>query len=66
MGRSMTEETPPWDEYVETSAKVLGLPMDPAWKDSVRANIEVIFRLARLVESFELPDDEEPAPVFEA
>jgi len=58
--------TPPLDDYIDTAAQALGLPMEPAWKPSVKANLEVTLRLAELVAAFELPDDAEPAPVFKA
>ncbi len=45
---------------------MLKLPIESAWLPSIRANVEVTFRLAQLVEDFPLPDEAEPAPVFEA
>jgi hypothetical protein len=54
------------DAYIETSAVVLGLTIAPEWRAAVRANLAVTFRLAALVEAFELPDEAEPAPVFTA
>jgi hypothetical protein len=65
-GNSMTSEAPSWDDYVATSARALGFSLEPSWKEGVRENIKVIFRIAGAVDSFELPDDIEPAPVFEA
>jgi len=54
------------DDYIDAAARVLDLPLEPAWKPSVRANLEVTLRLAALVTEFALPDEAEPAPVFEA
>jgi hypothetical protein len=54
------------DAYIDAAAQALGIPVEPAWKDAVRANLEVTFRLAALVDGKELPDDAEPAPVFKA
>ncbi len=54
------------DTWITSSARLLNLPFDPAWLPSIRANVEVTFRLAKLVDDFPLPDDAEPAPVFEA
>jgi hypothetical protein len=54
------------DAFMEASAQALDLPLEPAWKAGVRANLEVTFRLAGTVAAFELPDEAEPAPVFEA
>lgn len=54
------------DALVDVAAKAMGLPIEPAWKPAIRANLQVGFHLAAIVEEFELPDDAEPAPVFEA
>ncbi len=57
---------PPLDDYMDAAAQALGLPLEPAWKPSVKANLEVTLHLAELVAAYELPDDAEPAPVFKA
>ena len=54
------------DSFIDSSAHALGLTVEPEWKPSVRANLEVTFKLAALVGEKELPDDAEPAPVFKA
>jgi Protein of unknown function (DUF4089) len=54
------------DQLVALSAKVLALPLDPAWHASVRFNLQLILDHAAKVESFPLPDETEPAPVFHA
>jgi hypothetical protein len=54
------------DAYIDAAAQALGIPVEPAWKGAVRANLEVTFRLAALVDGKELADDAEPAPVFRA
>jgi hypothetical protein len=51
------------DTWITSSA---GLPIESAWLPSIRANVEVTFRLAKLVDDFPLPDEAGPAPVFEA
>ena len=56
----------PLDDYVDAAAKALALPIDPAWKPAVRANLEFSLRIARLVDEFPLPDETEPASVFAA
>jgi len=56
----------PLDQLIDTAAVVLDLPVEPAWKPAVKANLEVTLRLATLFGSFPLPDDAEPAPVFVA
>jgi hypothetical protein len=54
------------DSYIESAAAALGIPLDPAWKPAIRANLDVTFKFAALVGEKELPDDAEPAPVFKA
>jgi hypothetical protein len=51
--------------WIRSSAAMLDLPLDPAWMPAVKANVEVTFRLAALVDEFPLPDEIEPAPVYE-
>jgi hypothetical protein len=54
------------DDYIDAAARALALPIEPAWKPAVRANLELTLRLAEVVAEFPLPDEAEPAPVFEA
>jgi hypothetical protein len=56
----------PLDDYIDAVAKALALPVAAAWRPSVKANLEVSLRLARLVDEFALPDETEPASVFAA
>ena len=56
----------PTDDFIEAAAKSLDLSLDPAWKASIRSNLEVTFKLAQLVEDFPLSDEAEPAPVYKA
>jgi hypothetical protein len=54
------------DKLIDASTAALSLPIDPAWKPAIKANLQVTLRLAAIVDAFELPDEAEPAPVFEA
>jgi hypothetical protein len=54
------------DALIEAGAAALALPIEPEWKPAIRANLAVTLRLADMVAEFPLPDDAEPAPVFEA
>ncbi len=56
----------PLDDYIDAVSKALALTVEDAWKPSVRANLDVSLRLARLVDEFQLPDETEPASVFAA
>ncbi len=54
------------DAFMDSSAGILGLSIAPEWREAVRANLAVTFRLGALLWEFELPDTAEPAPVFTA
>ena len=54
------------DEYIDAAAKALGLSLDPAWKPAVRSNLDVTLKMARMVQEFPLPDEIEPASIYEA
>jgi hypothetical protein len=54
------------DALIDASAAALALPIAPEWKPAIRANLAVTLRLAAMVAEFPLPDEAEPAPVFEA
>jgi hypothetical protein len=54
------------DDFIEAAARALELPLEPGWKPSVKANLDVTLKQAALVTEFELPDDAEPAPIFKA
>ena len=54
------------DHFIGAAAHALALPVEPAWKPAIRANLEVTLRLANSFADFPLPDDAEPAPVFVA
>jgi len=54
------------DIYIDAAAEALALPLDPAWKPAVKANLLVNLRLGSIAADFALPDEAEPAPVFGA
>lgn len=54
------------DAYMDASAAMLGLRIEPAWRDSIRFNLATTFRLGAVVLDDPLDDEAEPAPVFEA
>jgi hypothetical protein len=54
------------DKLIDASAAALGLPIEPEWKPAIKANLAVTLRLANMVATFSLPDEAEPAPIFEA
>ena len=58
--------TDPLDDYIDVVASALALPVDAAWKPAIRANLDVTLKMARLVQEFPLPDEIEPASIYEA
>ncbi|MGB6348838.1 MAG: DUF4089 domain-containing protein [Pseudolabrys sp.] len=56
----------PLDDFINASARILGLPMRTDWLPAVRVNLEVTLKHAALVAGFEMSDDAEPAPTFTA
>ena len=60
-------ETPPPDPEAILAALLpsTGIPMDPAWRAAVLANLRVAGAIAASLQAFPLPDAVEPAPVFE-
>jgi hypothetical protein len=54
------------DALMTATAQELKLPLDPAWRPGVKFNLNLILRIASLVDEFPLSDEAEPAPVFHA
>ena len=65
-GPTKTLPRDPLDDFIAAAAAALDLPVEPQWRPAIKANLGVILRQAALVGDFALPDDAEPAPVFEA
>jgi DNA-binding transcriptional LysR family regulator len=55
-----------WDALIDAVSASLGLGIEESWKPAVRANLEVTLQLAKLVDEFPLPDEIEPAEIYEA
>ena len=54
------------DEHLTSTTESLGIPVDPAWLPTIRANLDITRRMAALVLAHPLPDEAEPAPLFQA
>jgi hypothetical protein len=54
------------EKHVDHMAAVMGITLDPAWRQSVIDNMAATASVAELVLAFPLDDHVEPAPVFEA
>lgn len=50
--------------FVDAMAQVVGLPIDPQYRDAVIANFERAQQIASLALAESLPDDLEAGPVF--
>jgi hypothetical protein len=58
--------TDPLDDYIDIVSRAMQLSVDVGWKAAVKTNLDVTLKFARLVAEFPLPDDIEPASVYEA
>ena len=61
----MSSEPFDTDRHVDHMAAVMGLTIEPAWRESVVANMAATKAVADLVLAFPLDEHVEPAPVFE-
>lgn len=52
------------EAWMDASAAMLGIAIDPAWRAAVMANLALCVRMGALVEGFALEDEAEPAPVY--
>jgi 1-carboxybiuret hydrolase subunit AtzG-like len=52
------------EQYVETAAAMLSIPLRREWMATVRQNLDVILQHAMSVDGFRLSEDVEPAPTF--
>ncbi|MDF0554533.1 DUF4089 domain-containing protein [Kamptonema sp. UHCC 0994] len=53
------------EEYVDRTAELIQLPLNPEHRPGVIANFERITAIAQIVTEFSLPEEIESAPVFE-
>ncbi len=53
------------EEYVDRTAELINLPLDPEHRPGVVVNFKRIAEIARLVTEFPLPHEIEAAPVFQ-
>ena len=60
-----TAKRDPLCDFIEAGARSLNLKIDNAWLPAIAAHLLVAWRHGIMVESFALPDETEPAPVFE-
>lgn len=51
---------------IDAAPALVGLAIDPAYREGVKMNLRATANAARLVLEFPLEDEAEPAPVFRA
>jgi hypothetical protein len=56
----------PLDNFIVAGARALDLSIEPGWMAAVRTHLKVTLGHGMKVAAFALPDEMEPAPVFEA
>lgn len=54
------------DALIDAGTHLLGIAIDPDWRPAIRQHLAVSLQHAALVGAFALPDEIEPAPVFQA
>jgi allophanate hydrolase len=59
---------PPWegDSFVDAGCTLMGISLDPAWRDGVTTNLRMILGQGATLLDPALPDEVDPAPVFRA
>ena len=55
-----------WAAYLEVASLMHDLPIDPARRDEVIAQLERIEAFAKTVVDYPLPPEVEPAPIYRA
>lgn len=53
------------DAFILSGAALLGIPLDPQWRPAIRMHLAISLGHAATVLEFELPDEADPAPVFQ-
>jgi 1-carboxybiuret hydrolase subunit AtzG-like len=54
------------DAWIDAGTAQLGIPVQPAWCAAIRLHLKITLGHARTVQTFALPDEADPAPVFHA
>lgn len=66
VSNALTPATASWENYVDQAAAAVGLPLSPAHRLGVAAQLSRAAVIAALLLEFPLPATSEPAPVFTA
>lgn len=55
-----------FDALIDAVAPLLGIPIEPEWRPSIRIHLGITLRHAAALAAFPLSDELDPAPVFTA
>jgi hypothetical protein len=61
-----TQQQQDLGRLIDAIAAALGIAIEPEWKPGIVANLATVLNAAAVLAEFELPDEAEPAPTFEA
>lgn len=53
-----------FDAFIEAGCRLLGIAIRDEWREAIRLHLAISLDHARNVDTFDLPDDTDPAPVF--
>lgn len=59
-------ETQKLDALIDAGSAVLGIAVAPEWREQIRLHLAISLRHAAAVGAFPLPDETDPAPMFQA
>ena len=62
--REMSDDQ--WTTFIDGSAALQYLVIEPEWHEAVLTNLKVIAQAAQLVSAHDMGDEDEAAPVFAA
>ena len=62
----MPETEADYDALIDAQARLSGLTIDPAWRPAIRQHLVALAAAMQAVDGFVLPDEIEPAPVFQS
>jgi hypothetical protein len=54
------------DAFVAAGTRLIGVVIQPEWRDAIRVHLSISLEHARIVANFPLPDETDPAAVFSA
>jgi hypothetical protein len=67
--KKIAKSVPPLDDatldaFIDSAPELVGLTIDPAYRDGMKTHLRATANAARLVLDFDLGDEIDPAPVF--